>query len=169
MTHRWSPMAFGRGSLSAWEKDKSVISLKSSSSDLDASGSRSIYSSWSPFAKGKTGSVRNVNSSARSMAALGRSPNYIIISSFLKCIIQISCQVSQLIIETYVEGTGSPLPSMRSGGGSDMTAATWPMPRPQFFSRIRLGPLGQYLQMPDFGPPPHWLPVSLHPYWPTGN
>ena len=70
-------MAFGRGSLSAWEKDKSVISLKSSSSDLDASGSRSIYSSWSPFAKGKTGSVRNVNSSARSIAALGRSPNYV--------------------------------------------------------------------------------------------
>jgi hypothetical protein len=93
MTHRWSPMAFGRGSLSAWDKDKSFISLKSSSSDLDASGSRSIYSSWSPFAKGKTGSVRNVNSSARSMAALGRSPNYVMISSFLKCIIQISCQV----------------------------------------------------------------------------
>jgi hypothetical protein len=56
---------------------------------------------------------------------------------------------------------------------STSTGGTWAIQRPTFLSKVGLQGLSDYIQqyiyIPDFGPPPDWLPLFLHSFWPTGG
>jgi len=46
---------------------------------------------------------------------------------------------------------------------------TWVVPRQAFLSNVPISTSSQYIYIPDFGPPPNRLPVSLHRFWPSGG
>jgi len=46
---------------------------------------------------------------------------------------------------------------------------TWAVPRQGFLSNLAISAWSQYIYIPDFGPPPNRLPVSLHRFWPSGG
>jgi len=135
----WSPMALGRGTLSAWGRDKSVVTMDSRGNTPLVATGRSF---WRPFSKGSPSSKRS---------AQQRQP--------------------------YSPPDGSSVAGRSMLGGAslvsapltDSTGGTWAVPRPTFLSTAGLSLPSAYLRVPDFGPPPDWLPDTLYSYWPTGG
>lgn len=134
----WSPLALGRGTLSSWGRDKSIVPLDSRGNTPQTKTGRSF---WRPFSTGSPASRRSAQPNPQSppdgASIAGRS----------------------------MAGDNS----LYSMPLTDSTGGTWAVPRPAFLNRVGLSSLSAYFRTPDFGPPPDWLPVSLHAYWPTGG